>query len=84
MLEFVPGTSLDTAVAAMEAASLDLFADLGQLCALDLLLNNIERVPLPCRRNAGNLTNAIITPAGRLVGIDQQVNHIEPGPGLDA
>lgn len=84
VLEFVPGTSLDTSASHMEAASPDLLADLGEICALDLLLNNMDRLPLPCWGNAGNLTNAIVTPLGRLVGIDQQVNPIDPGPGLDA
>jgi len=84
VLEFIPGTSLDTAVSALEACSSGLLVGLGRLCALDLLLNNMDRVPLPCWSNDGNLTNAIITPAGELVGFDQQVNHIKPGPGLDA
>merc|ERR1711963_745996 len=50
---------------------------------MDLLINNYDRVPLPCWTNAGNLSNVIVTPSGRLVGIDQQVFHIEAGPGLD-
>jgi len=84
VLEFVPGYALDISVKALETPSPGLLMGLGQLCALDLLLNNMDRIPLPCWGNVGNLTNAIVTPDGELVGIDQQVNHIEPGPGLDA
>jgi hypothetical protein len=84
VLEFVPGHALDISMTALEAPTPGLLTGLGQLCALDLLLNNMDRVPLPCWENAGNLTNAIVTLDGELVGIDQQVNHIEPGPGLDA
>lgn len=84
VVEFVPGTSLGTAVAALEAPSPGLLAGLGHLCALDLLLNNMDRMPLPCWGNDGNLTNAIVTTANELVGIDQQVRHIDPGPSLDA
>jgi len=83
VLEFVPGTSLDTASTALQNPSPSLLGGIGQLCGLDVLLNNMDRVPLPCWGNAGNLTNAIVTQTGELVGIDQQVNGIQPGPGLD-
>lgn len=84
VLEFVPGLTLDCAREPLRAPSLGLLEALGRLLGLDLLINNMDRFRLPCWNSAGNLKNAIVTPAGDLVGIDQQVNRIESGPGLDA
>merc|ERR1712039_151671 len=43
----------------------------------------MDRFPLPCWSNGGNLTNAILTLDGNLVGIDQQVNTISDSDGLE-
>jgi len=83
VLEYVPGHILMGVEAQLALASPQdtLFLELGQLCALDVALNNFDRVPLPIWQNDGNLGNVMVVGGGAgIVGIDQQVNHIEAGP----
>jgi hypothetical protein len=84
ILEFVPGFGLMgiEAQQALEHPSHQLLTALGELCALDVVLNNMDRMPLPLWQNDGNLSNIMLS-ADTLVGIDQQVNAIVKGPGLD-
>jgi len=86
VLEYVPGHPLMGLEAQRVLAAPDpsLLADLGQLCAMDILINNMDRLPLPVWQNDGNLSNVMVaSESGRIVGIDQQVNPIIAGPGLD-
>merc|ERR1711870_191859 len=47
-------------------------------------MGNLDRIPLPVWQNEGNLGNVMVVQAGKsIVGIDQQVNLIAPGVGLD-
>jgi len=60
-----------------------LFLRLGRLCALDALMNNMDRLPLPIWDNPGNLTNVIVAAGGcDVVGIDHQVVAIRDERGL--
>lgn len=62
----------------------EMMRELGRLCALDVLVNNLDRIPLPVWQNEGNLGNVMVVNGGKsIVGIDQQVNFIMPGPGRD-
>jgi len=81
--EFVPGQSLDRAQDALISPTEDFLAGIGRLCMLDVLLNNFDRIPLPLWQNEGNLSNVLVTSDGTVIGIDQQVNHIDAGPELD-
>eukprot|EP00746_Dinoflagellata_sp_MGD_P122306 gnl/MRDRNA2_/MRDRNA2_57228_c0_seq1.p1 gnl/MRDRNA2_/MRDRNA2_57228_c0~~gnl/MRDRNA2_/MRDRNA2_57228_c0_seq1.p1 ORF type:complete len:624 (-),score=140.67 gnl/MRDRNA2_/MRDRNA2_57228_c0_seq1:222-2093(-) len=83
ILEFVPGFALMGAQAgsALKTSHRALFIGLGKLCSLDLILNNMDRMPLPIWSNHGNLSNVMIV-GDSIIGIDQQVNPIE-GVGLD-
>jgi len=88
VLEYVPGTPLMGVEAqrVVEAADDTLWLSMGRLCALDVLLNNMDRLPLPVWDNDGNLGNIMLpatTSEEGLVGIDQQVNVILPGPGRE-
>merc|ERR1712190_15834 len=68
----------------LTAPSPELMRKLGKLCALDVLINNLDRVPLPCWQNEGNLGNVMVVNSGKsIMGIDQQVNSIMPGVGYD-
>lgn len=83
VLEFIPGTPLDTALSGPVQPSEDMFSAMGRLCALDLLLNNMDRVPLPLWDNPlGNLSNIMVGADGAVVGIDQQVNLITDEDGM--
>merc|ERR1719159_644361 len=42
----------------------------------------MDRMPLPLWQNDGNLSNVMVS-GDEIVGIDQQVNPIVEGPGLD-
>mmetsp|Transcript_112529 Transcript_112529/g.223656 ORF Transcript_112529/g.223656 Transcript_112529/m.223656 type:complete len:1232 (-) Transcript_112529:86-3781(-) len=85
ILEFVPGTVLQ-GQAGLEAlkrpTAHQLFEDLGELIALDALLNNMDRVPA-IWQNDGNLANIIVSD-NTIVGIDQQVNPISDEKGREA
>lgn len=83
VLEFVQGAALDKSPGPLAAAGEELLRGLGRLCALDLLLNNMDRLPLPLWHNAGNLSNVMLRPAGDVVGIDQQVNAPTDSAGLE-
>jgi len=55
----------------------NMLEELGRLCAFDVLVNNLDRIPLPVWQNEGNLGNVMIVNGGhRVVGIDQQVNPV--------
>jgi len=75
VLEFVPGVRLDCAAPLIADAGEGLLRAIGRLGALDLLLNNMDRLPLPVWRNRlGNFGNVMVTGGGTgAVGIDQQV-----------
>merc|ERR1712194_805772 len=61
-----------------------LLRSLGGLCAFDVLINNMDRLPLPIWQNDGNLGNVMVTDTGSTItGIDQQINPISQGPGLE-
>merc|ERR1719453_2377157 len=82
--EFVPGFGLMgiEAQQAVSNPSHELLTALGELCAFDVVLNNMDRMPLPLWQNEGNLSNIMVSGA-TIVGIDQQVNAVMEGPGLD-
>jgi len=85
VLEFIPGHGL-MGLEAQKALSGDdadrLYEGVGNICAVDALLNNLDRVPLPLWSNDGNLSNIMVS-RGRAVAIDQQVNPVLEGPCLD-
>jgi len=81
VLQFVPGFNLSCAQLKPSQA---LFHGLGRICALDVLLNNMDRVPLPLWDNFGNLTNVMIDDEDCPVGIDQQVNPISNSTGMES
>lgn len=88
VLEYVPGHPLIgmEAQSSLEAAGDAAFLAMGRLCALDVLINNMDRLPLPVWDNEGNLGNVMLTRSGcsdGVMGIDQQVNLILPGPGQE-
>jgi len=84
ILEFVPGFGLMgiEAQRILSNPNPQLLTGLGEICALDVVLNNMDRMPLPLWQNDGNLSNVMVSANG-IVGIDQQVNPIVEGPGLD-
>merc|ERR1712008_22606 len=85
VLQFVPGHGLLGFEAQKTLAGGDadrLYEGVGNICAVDALLNNLDRVPLPLWSNDGNLENIMVS-RGRAVAIDQQVNPVLEGPGLD-
>jgi len=87
VLEYVPGHALMGIEAQRVLASPadSLLLELGRLCALDVLLNNLDRVPLPIWQNDGNLGNVMVVGGGSsIAGIDQQVNLIVAGLARDA
>lgn len=81
VLQFVPGCDLSCVQSELSHA---FFHGLGRICALDVLLNNMDRVPLPVWDNLGNLTNVMIDTEGCPVGIDQQVNLISDSRGMES
>jgi len=86
VLEFVPGCPLMGVEGQQALASpqTSLLYSLGTLCAYDVLINNMDRLPMPIWQNDGNLGNVMVTDAGSsITGIDQQVNPISKGPGLE-
>jgi len=86
VLEFVRGPSLEGAEAqgALQRLTPEcaraLWRDVGRLCALDALINNVDRVPLlwDNEGNTANLMLAVPAPGlpAALVGIDQAVGAI--------
>eukprot|EP00933_Yihiella_yeosuensis_P044115 TRINITY_DN39200_c0_g2_i1.p1 TRINITY_DN39200_c0_g2~~TRINITY_DN39200_c0_g2_i1.p1 ORF type:complete len:495 (+),score=124.01 TRINITY_DN39200_c0_g2_i1:90-1574(+) len=61
-----------------------LLKDLGRLGALDSVLNNNDRIPLPIWDKSGNLTNVMVTEGGAsLVGIDNLVWPITDEAGAE-
>lgn len=91
ILEYIPGHTLmgrpGQRVLAQESSQLGaLLASLGRLSALDVLMNNQDRIPLPVWMTAeGNMGNVMVADgASTVMGIDQQVNLIRSGPGLEA
>ena len=55
---------------------------MGELCALDTLLHNVDRIPVVCNNN-GNAGNVMFSHDGAaadadVVAIDQCLNPIEP------
>jgi len=86
VLEFVPGhtlVGLDAQVSLKGETAEQIYASLGRICAGDALLNNMDRIPLPLWTNDGNLGNVMVSKAGEVKAIDQQINLIMEGPGLD-
>lgn len=86
VLEFVRGHTLmgEEGHHVMLEAAEGLLTSLGRLCALDVLINNFDRIPLPVWQNDGNLSNVMVVNGGTAaVGIDQQVNFILQGIGRD-
>ena len=61
----------------------ELWRGCGELVVLDLVLNNYDRLPAVWD-NVGNTANVFYLPSGGAVGIDQALNPIIAGPGLDA
>jgi len=84
VLEFIQGTSFNaTSEETLLSLGFDLWEALGSLCALDIVLNNMDRIPLPIFDNReGNLSNVIVTSNGA-VGIDQQINVIKSEDGME-
>lgn len=84
VLEFVNGRGL-ASLGAEEAWLLEdtaIWNGMGRLCALDVLLNNMDRLPLPVFDNReGNISNVLVT-SKETVGIDQQVNVIRDALGM--
>lgn len=87
IVEFVPGHTLvgiDARIA-LARSGCKLLSQIGRLCALDVLLNNFDRFPLPIWQNDGNPGNVMITGDGsEITGIDQQVFIISEGPARDS
>jgi len=87
VLEYVPGHALMgiEAQKSLQAAPGSVWLSMGRLCALDVLINNMDRLPVPVWDNDGNLGNVMIAASdnSNVMGIDQQVNMIIPGPGRD-
>lgn len=87
VLEFVTGYRLDDCESVVFSSLPDFaWTSLGKLCALDVLLNNMDRLPLPVFDNRdGNIGNVMVMPEGpAFIGIDQQVNVILDEAGCEA
>jgi len=87
VLEYVGGHALMglDGNAAMRSPARELLRGLGRLCALDVIINNMDRMPLPVWQNEGNLGNVMVVEGSSpVLGIDQQVNPVLKGPGLDS
>jgi len=85
MMEFVPGFTLQ-GIFAKKAINSNaphvLFTTLGHLFALDCLLNNQERAPMPLWKAQDDISGVIIDyHKHRIVGIDQHVNAITDAKG---
>jgi len=79
IMEFVPGFGLQGALAqeVLKDPPSRLLEELGRLCAFDLVINNLDRMPLPPWDNDGNLSNVLVAKGGScVIGIDQQVRAI--------
>mmetsp|Transcript_41234 Transcript_41234/g.113728 ORF Transcript_41234/g.113728 Transcript_41234/m.113728 type:complete len:560 (-) Transcript_41234:186-1865(-) len=86
VLEFLPGHGLigmDAHNALAGEMAAQIYKGLGRICAVDAVINNLDRVPLPLWSNDGNLSNVMVS-GGEAVAIDQQVNTIVEGPGRQA
>lgn len=86
VLEFIPGHGLMGVEAhdALAGENQDqIYEALGKICAVDALINNLDRVPLPLWNNDGNPSNVMVNSV-ETVAIDQQVNIVVEGPGRDA
>jgi len=70
---------------ATESVRAELLWALGKLTAFDALINNWDRLGVSLLwDNKGNFTNVVVEQDTLdLVGIDQCVRPIDPGPGLD-
>lgn len=83
VLEYIPGLTLDLALRANDPTE-DMFLAIGRLCALDLVLNNMDRVPLTVwQAELGNFGNIMVGEDGSVAGIDQQVNCIGQKEGVE-
>lgn len=80
VLQFVPGASLASSRPDQVSRALsghEVCRQIGRLAVLDMILNNMDRLPLPVWDNSGNMNNVMLAPDGSAVqGIDQQVNPI--------
>lgn len=89
VLEFVEGVPLDCAQNVEHAVGTwlhhDAWRTMGRICVLDMLLNNMDRLPLPIFDNRdGNLGNIMVISGGaNVIGIDQQVNSISDDSGRE-
>eukprot|EP00405_Crypthecodinium_cohnii_P041117 CAMPEP_0206562168 /NCGR_PEP_ID=MMETSP0325_2-20121206/22069_1 /ASSEMBLY_ACC=CAM_ASM_000347 /TAXON_ID=2866 /ORGANISM="Crypthecodinium cohnii, Strain Seligo" /LENGTH=609 /DNA_ID=CAMNT_0054064289 /DNA_START=46 /DNA_END=1875 /DNA_ORIENTATION=- len=75
IVEFVPGHVLQGMPgheALVGPRRLSIFHQVGRLIALDVVLNNLDRLPA-IWTNEGNLGNVMINLSGEVIGIDQQV-----------
>eukprot|EP00931_Biecheleriopsis_adriatica_P004616 TRINITY_DN106259_c0_g1_i1.p1 TRINITY_DN106259_c0_g1~~TRINITY_DN106259_c0_g1_i1.p1 ORF type:complete len:411 (-),score=50.45 TRINITY_DN106259_c0_g1_i1:151-1383(-) len=85
VLQYVPGFILvgEQAHDALNPPAARLLEDLGRMCAYDVLINNMDRMPLPVWSCAGNHKNIMVRiPDFRIVGVDQAVRIITHEPGL--
>jgi hypothetical protein len=86
VLEFVRGRGLGS-LGSEEVLLMDnpdVGKGMGRLCALDILLNNMDRLPLPVFDNReGNISNILVT-SKEAIGIDQQINVITDVLGMKA
>jgi hypothetical protein len=82
LLEFCPGAPLNRAAAAAvaiaSAAATAVARDAGAILALDLLLDNPDRFPMPRLGWRGNPGNVLVV-GERLVAIDASVPRFRPG-----
>merc|ERR1740129_1847669 len=83
VLEFVPGLAWDMALRTSMPTE-EMFLAVGRLCVVDMLINNMDRVPLSLwEAELGNLTNIMVAEDGTVIGIDQQVNTIGGEEGFE-
>merc|ERR1719410_2759750 len=55
---------------------MEMYVQLGRLCAADTIINNMDRIPLPIWDNSGNLGNIMVSAQGDVTAIDTQINLI--------
>lgn len=85
VMEFVPGVvlqGLDGMTLLQGQSAPATLSSVGELIALDCVLNNVDRVPA-IWFNDGNLSNILVKADGEVVGIDQQVNAIGDQSGKE-